>query len=105
MADTTGTERILNRLRGRAALWTFSALVPALLLALACVANRGGGAGRARFATMSTPWGRPCFFFERWRSADPGWLCSARLLLPRVWRSTGSIWPRIVKCADVQVGR
>ena len=34
MADTTGTERILNRLRGRAALWTFSALVPVVFLTL-----------------------------------------------------------------------
>jgi hypothetical protein len=31
-------------------------------------------AGRRRFVAMSTPWGRRGFFFERWRSADPGWL-------------------------------
>ena len=34
MADTTGTERILNRLRGRTALWTVSALVPVVFLTL-----------------------------------------------------------------------
>ena len=28
----------------------------------------------ARFVVMSTPWGRRGFFFERWRSTDPGWL-------------------------------
>jgi Terminase large subunit, T4likevirus-type, N-terminal len=28
----------------------------------------------ARFVCMSTPWGRRGFFFERWQSADPGWL-------------------------------
>jgi hypothetical protein len=31
-------------------------------------------AGRRRFVAMSTPFGRRGWFFERWRSADPGWL-------------------------------
>jgi hypothetical protein len=28
----------------------------------------------ARFVAMSTPWGRRGFFYDRWQSADPGWL-------------------------------
>jgi hypothetical protein len=30
--------------------------------------------GERRFVAMSTPHGRRGFFFERWRSGDPGWL-------------------------------
>jgi Terminase large subunit, T4likevirus-type, N-terminal len=29
--------------------------------------------GRRRFITMSTPYGRRGWFFERWQSNDPGW--------------------------------
>jgi hypothetical protein len=30
--------------------------------------------GQRRFVAMSTPWGRRGWYFERWQSADPGWL-------------------------------
>jgi hypothetical protein len=32
------------------------------------------GAGRRRFVAMSTPYGRRGWFYDRWQSADPGWL-------------------------------
>jgi hypothetical protein len=28
----------------------------------------------SKFVALSTPWGRRGFFFDRWQSADPGWL-------------------------------